>query len=916
MSYSAVPANYMSDDDQLESPTFQPPKLQLRNFDFGSLSSALGTSEVKGGRSRSGSKVKSSIHSGTSYDMVDSDTESNYDEDENDGNGKGKGKGGMENILNKKAKEHDEISGSGILVSKPYSPYRNNAESMQGGNLNSHGKQQQVHDSMAHGGAGNMHSEITKDPSRLGLQLDGRADSNERGVSAQTSAVPPRLEYEEADNYDDQPRSPRRSRGSSPSIHTPLPPPPELSDHQEYSGSSEDIHPVFRHSQSVPELPPVDVQGLHIHDDRDYRPATSASGVGDLFKDFDGVHFDLDNPEAPGFPLRNQQGYLPPSPAPTHQQYRQSQAYPDHRQSQAYPDHRQSQVYPDPGLVYYPAPVPAMLNLPPTLSKARPNNRNSRFMSTESLGQATNNNRLSVAHPGSSEKDLHRRSVAAMNDPALNNRRSLANLPPALRASQFFDSQLPPIVPDLKEESAVATLDSILDASARAPAAAFTDHPITGGVPSYAHNRNRSTATNLGNYRNSVAINVKLHPGESPRSSLEGADNPDHHNHNPGYDDDDAGSHLNPETGEYYDQQRFSGTSEELAAANLDPSLQPHPTTLLAELESRKAQQRLRNRTAASAFPRGIRSTLLQLDAVTQVQQKHRRTKKTHLAWEEEGGEDEDEKDEDVPLGVLFQVSPGVQKRRDDEIPLGLLMKKEMEDAEPLSKRRDRLRMVNGQPIAQSHSHRMLDVPGLGGSSGGAEEEEVEGETLRERMKRLKEKQQFGTGALDMNFGSDKGGDQQTDKPEVEETLAERRRRLQKEKQDEDKHQALRRESVMLQQEVKSRRNMADLLHAKPMGMAGTRPQSFYGLQGGGGSNGSFGQLPIQPGFTQGGMVGMNMGMGGYGMGGPGLIGRGAGAMGGMGVGPAGMGMMGPVGEIILDPKQREVVERWRASVM
>lgn len=860
----------MSDDDQLESPTFQPPKLQLRNFDFGSLSSALGTSEAKGGRSRSGSKVKSSIHSGTSYDMVDSDTESNYDENGGSWNQKGKGKG----------------------------------ELMQGENLNSHGKQQQVHDSMAHGGASNMHSEITKDPSRLGLQLDGRADSNERGVSAQTSAVPPRLEYE-----DDQPRSPRRTRGSSPSIHTPLPPPPEFSD-QEYSGSSEDIHPVFRHSQSVPELPPVDVQGLHIHEDRDYRPATSASGVGDLFKDFDGVHFDLDNPEAPGFPLRNQQGYLPPSPVPAHQ------AYSDHRQSQAYPDHHQSQVYPDPGLVYYPAPVPAMLNLPPTLSKARPNNRNSRLMSTESLGQGTNN-RLSVAHP--SEKDLHRRTAVTMNDPALNNRRSLANLPPALRASQFFDSQLPPIVPDLKEESAVATLDSILDASARAPAAAFTDHPITGGVPSYAHNRNRSTATNLGNYRNSVAINVKLHPGESPRTSLEGADNPDHHNHNPGYEDEDAGSHLNPETGEYYDQQRLSGTSEELAAANLDPSLQPLPTTLLAELESRKAQQRLRNRTAASAFPRGIRSTLLQLDAVAQVQQKHRRTKKTHLAWEEGDDQDDDEKDEDVPLGVLFQVAPGVQKRRDDEIPLGLLMKKEMEDAEPLSKRRDRLRMVSGQPMAQPQPHRMLDVPGLGGSGSGADEEEVEGETLRERMKRLKEKQQFGTGALDMNFGSDKGGDQQTDKPEVEETLAERRRRLQKEKQDEEKHQALRRESVMLQQEVKSRRNLADLLHAKPIGMsAGARPQSFYGLQGGAASNGSFGQLPVhqQQGFSQGGMIGMNMGMGGYGMGGPGLIGRGAGAMGGMGAGPAGMGMMNPAGEIILDPKQREVVERWRASVM
>lgn len=932
MSYSAVPAAYKADDDD---DSYNSPKLQLPNFDFAGSSFSLDTGAKGRGRSESkASKVKSSIHSGTSYEMVDSDTESDYEAEGSNGGGREEEGAGRRNSGDKRRRDQereDEIASSGVLVSKFSS--RDDASSMQGGGLYSNGNQQQhaqhqqEHDhSTARGG----HMQQMTDR----LQLDGRADSNGReqrgsgGVSAHTLAAAPRHEYQ-ADTYnhnnDDHPRSPGRGRGDSrpqPLLPPPPPPQPDFLDPSDpgyqISSSPDDIHPVFRHSQSVPELPPVDVESLHIQDDHDYRPATSASGVGDLFKDFDGVHFDTENPEAPGYPLRNQHP-LPPPPPVHNPQYRQSQAYPR-------PQSHHSGSQASSGLVFYPAPVPAMLNLPPTLSKARPNNRNSRHLAADAI-EPPANNRRSVAYPGPTasapqqEKDLHRRSVATMNgDHQLNNRRSLANLPPALRASQFFDSQLPAIVPDLKEESAVATLDSILDASTRASAVAFTDHPSSA---SYTHARSRSTATQLGNYRNSVAFNVKLHPGESPRSSMEGNENPDHHhyNHHPD-DEDDAGSHLNPETGEYYDPTRFSGVSDEFGGLSGDPSQQAVPTTLLAELESRKAQLRLRNRTAASAFPRGIRSTLLQLDAVAQVQQQHRRVKKTHLAWEEpDDGPDEEEKDEDVPLGLLFSVSPGVQKRRDEEVPLGLLMKKEMEDAEPLSKRRERLRLQNGGAMQTPQSMRMLDVPGLGET---AEEEEVEGETLKERMKRLKEKQQFGSGTLDIDLMSDKGRSQQEEpKPEVEETLAQRRRRLQREREQEANSAALKRESVVLQQEVKNRRNMADLLHARPMGMA-VRPNSFYSVQSGGvgGANGSFGHL--QQGYGQGygqGMGGMNMGMGGYNRAGPGLIGRGAGAMGGMGAGAMGMGggMMGGggiMGGEVSDPKQMEMVERWRASVM
>lgn len=925
MSYSAVPTGYRSDDDDmLESPSSHPSKLQLPNFDFAAASFSLDT--VVKGRQRSeskASKARSSIHSGTSYEMVDSDSESNYDGGESDG-GRMEETGRRSNDdKGKMDKEReDEIASSGVLVSKFSS--RNNAPSMQGGastgngNQQQHAQYQQQHQEHDHSTARgeHMHSQITD---RLGLQLDGRADSNGRdqrggGVSAHTS---PQNEYQAdtgSHNNDGHPRSPRRGIESSRPLPS-LPPQPEFLDPSDpayqISSSPDDVHPVFRHSQSVPELPPVDVESLHIQEDHDFRPATSASGVGDLFKDFDGVHFDTENPEAPGFPLRSQHSPLPPPP-PAHHQYRQSQSYPR-------PQSHHSGSQASSGLVFYPAPVPAMLNLPPTLSKARPNNRNSRALAADSM-ESPIDNRRSVAYPGptapalQSEKDLHRRSVATLSgDPQLRNRRSLANLPPALRASQFFDSQLPPIIPDLKEESAVATLDNILDASTRASAVAFTDHPSSA---SYGHTRNRSNATQLGNYRNSVAFNVKLHPGESPRSSMDGGEHQDHHHYNHGDDEDDAGSHLNPETGEYYDPARFSGVSEEFGQST-DPSQQAAPTTLLAELESRKAQLRLRNRTAASAFPRGIRSTLLQLDAVAQVQQQHRRVKKTHLAWEEpDGGPDGEEKDEDVPLGLLFSVSPGVQKRRDEEVPLGLLMKKEMEDAEPLSKRRERLRQQHGGAVQMPQSMRMLDMPGLGETG---EDEEVEGETLKQRMKRLKEKQQFGSGALDIDLRSDKEREQRPEeaKPEIEETLAQRRRRLQREREQEANTAALKRESVVLQQEVKNRRNMADILHVRPMGMA--RPNSFYSVQGGGagGANGSFGHL--QQGYGQG-MVNMNMGMGGYGRPGPGLIGRGAGSMGTMGMGAMGMGGgmmgMGVGAEGISDPKQMEMVERWRASVM
>ncbi|PWW77329.1 hypothetical protein C7212DRAFT_278598 [Tuber magnatum] len=723
--------------------------------------------------------------------------------------------------------------------------------------------------------------EIAEHDLRLELNLDGRADINSQQRGDVSDSQTARDAY--------RPYQHHITRGSTSSHRLPpLPVSANILDPEDqtfgFTTSPEDVHPAFRHSQSYPELPPPP-EADHARERHEHRPATSATNIGDLFEDFDGVHFNLDHPS-------NQFSVAPPPPPPHLHRQRQSQ-HSIHQSS----SHSHSGSQGSSNLVFYPAPVPAMLNLPPTLSKPKPaaNNRNSRHIPDN---VDLTNNRRSVGYPGAGasgptpEKDAHRRSVANLDQVAtldqVANRRSIANLPPALRASQFFDTQSIPQI-EVKEDSAVATLDSILDASAKAPPAAFTDHPIAGGAVPLGPNRNRSSM-HLGpgpnnNYRNSVAITVKLHPGESPRSSMEDETR------------EDARTHLNPETSEYYDagnQRRYSGISEDFVPQP-DPDLGGGlPTTLLAELESRKAQQRLRNRTAASAFPGGIRSTLLQLDAVAQVQKEARSKKKTHLAWEDPGDVDEDDdQDADVPLGLLYPVAPSAQKRRDEEVPLGLLMKRQMEDAEPLSKRRERLRGQNGH-VVQPQPRRFLDVPGLGGGSEASAadaDEEVEGETLKDRMKRLKERKEFGTGTLGMEFTSPSEANgpaakQERAPPAEEETLAQRRRRLKQQ-------EATKRESSLLQQEVRNRRSMMDLLHR-----ANNRPQSYYSQAG---SNAGY----LQPQPHMGGLMGSQYNM---------QMGRGM---------PMPMQMqapmpmsMGGTGEVILDPKQREVVERWRASVM
>ncbi|KAK3079185.1 hypothetical protein LTS18_005522 [Coniosporium uncinatum] len=160
-----------------------------------------------------------------------------------------------------------------------------------------------------------------------------------------------------------------------------------------------------------------------------------------------------------------------------------------------------------------------------------------------------------------------------------------------------------------------------------------------------------------------------------------------------------------------------------------DPENWGPPTTLLAELQVRKAHQKTRNRTAATAFPNGMHSTLLQLDAVAQIEKKNRQGQRVALAWEDAGAVDAaNNDDEDVPLGMLFANRKGLVNEMDNRSrPLGLMEKRELEDNEPLSRRRNRLRggdtgPVRGPSPSKNQSTHNLAMPNasqihLGGAS-------------------------------------------------------------------------------------------------------------------------------------------------------------------------------------------------------
>ena len=651
---------------------------------------------------------------------------------------------------------------------------------------------------------------------------------------------------------------------SIPVIKPPKPPPHGLQLVEDESVSAADSQ-----SQAPSDEPPLPNPQDHHDEPAEYpdRPPTTASTdthrqATNLFADFDGVH------------ITPRRDFSQESQSSLQQQVPLAQPLLANN----------AQPHSDPpageNMVYYPAPVPMMLNLPQKLSRLPPTNQR----------EKRRTQMLETLNPNAKKPAAWLPDVLEVDDgePAINttskthkidSRQSMANLPPQLRASMFFEHQSLHQDVKVKGGSAVATLDSILDASAFAPVSAFTDHPIVGHVGSEvygkppdtaespgtqaAHRKSRNSlnllkkrhssstllrfdrnshysALSLGKRRDSSAPQLAPNDVDTSTAAVEQYDSkwpgsPREDAESSGHSDEDN-EFLDAE--EDFDENDREGLADD--GEDVDAYSGP-PTTLLAELQLRKQQQKQRNRSAATAFPQGMHSTLLQLDAVAQIEKQSRKYKHIKLAWEDPNTQHpgrENEDDEDIPLGVLYPREHMVNRvlgQLDEERPLGLIAKRALEDNEPLSHRRARLRGVlppqRPGPYHQVSSH-SFNAPGLHDPLGNKEGAGVdEGETLGQRSRRLKELSEVAR-PISADFASEVlsqfGGleaphlKEESKTPDPEETLGQRRKRLQAERQAQPRQASGDNckeinDSNTAHQPVKHRRSLADILQAHPI---------------------------------------------------------------------------------------------------
>lgn len=606
---------------------------------------------------------------------------------------------------------------------------------------------------------------------------------------------------------------------------------------------------------TIPPTPPIEEDLIMDHDPRERRPSTDTFQEAQAaFQDFDGVHYspdteeyievDHDGQEIRRVSARTSSGTLGDMAS---MMQPQPQGRPMSSERSFSPGRPLSMALgaPPPGedMVYYPAPVPRMLNLPKRLSRLPPAHVQAQRRS-EMLQAMPRENRESAPwippiHFGEEDKEKaasgrgRSGSVASTDEEQLprgmlNQRMSMANppsLPPQLRASMYFQQQ--PVEHEVRVQggSAVATLDAILQSSANAPVTAFTDHPYAGDVRKsvYApeqpmHNR-KSTSTTLdqrkeeapkatlkkkrsssiGNFfrRNSTTLDGETGAQEQTRPGsmldMNGSGNKlrkrrsqmslgqmsagddltaDRGARTSGDQINDMTSrqsglvvqavNSDPSAVDQLDQRKSSATEQpervlaegeqvdqdfrdeqEREDWDHDDPVFAQPSTLLAELQVRKAQLKSRNKTAATAFPNGMHSTLLQLDAVEAIEAKKRQKKKIALAWEDHQGIPDDNSDDgrdDVPLGVLYPSKQGNGHRkmgdeRDWNRPLGLMDRRELEENEPLGHRRARLN-PSARPLNRGHTMSQLHLAGQPDMP--VEDDEHEGETLRQRGMRMK----------------------------------------------------------------------------------------------------------------------------------------------------------------------------------
>jgi hypothetical protein len=602
------------------------------------------------------------------------------------------------------------------------------------------------------------------------------------------------------------------------------------------------------HVGTPPRRPEPDEETqYHYEDHRDFidRPPTAASTdtthqARTLWQDFDGVHCPDTVEEEPE-----------PS---THSRSRHSSNH-SFMMGNNPSVHSIGAPPPDDGMVFYPAPVPKMLNLPKRLSQL-PNMSQQARRRSQLLESMQTEHRKSMPLLGDNLADSRPNNRKS--------RQSLMALPPQLRASAYFDNRAAPTQEfAVKGESAEDTLESILDASAHAPVSAFTDHPFAGHVgdevygaehkrktsklpevpQTLAETRRRSSFNLLDTDHNakgerlkklkkrnsSADMNLLLVKASESRMSLgdqleerdEEARGPDGH-------DPDA---IRPSFEEHpEDHHEEEGSSEEEG----EPEPQyGAPTTLLAELQLRKAKQQTRKMNYVTLMEQGLidgRQTLLQMNDVAEAEKQRRIRRRVNLAWE---APPEEDSDDDVPLGVLYR--PQQQTRQKS---MGLIEQRELEDREPLSSRRNRLLGVDPNQRRTQYlgaSSSQLNLPAI--TTPEPDSDEEPGETLADRMRRIKEKQQRESALGDVRksmvsddfasemmskFGVPEGQEQSKDTPsappppeddEEEETLGQRRARLQAEG-------ALRGEQAPQsthRPNLRSSSSLADILSANPI---------------------------------------------------------------------------------------------------
>ena len=628
------------------------------------------------------------------------------------------------------------------------------------------------------------------------------------------------------------------------------------------------------------------------------------------FKDFDGVHFSPDTDEIVEFDQNgNEVRRVSARTASGDLSFEAASLLRTPCAQQA----PQAPPPPDESMVYYPAPVPKMLNLPKRLSKLPAANVQAKrrtqvldqlpaearagapWLSQENVNIDSEHFRQASGHLSNHSRGTA--SSGSIPKSYFNERMSgnLGNVAPQLRAEMFFEHQPVQHDVEVKSESAVATLDSILAASATAPVHAFTDHSYAGDVRKSVYSIDkpaRRSKASLGSIATALTNSPESKKPKKRRSSSIGGllkrtsssdevssmlkkrdsrasiltdftesakklgkrrsqlslgdelERETEHVSTPADEIDDPQSRYRLVAAAQNADHRVSQAPTVMSSGyRLDEAEQidddfreeddredvededpmfVQPSTLLAELQVRKAQQKKRNKTAATAFPNGMHSTLLQLDAVEEINKRKRQNQRIALAWEDPHqralDEDVDKNDEDVPLGMLFATKDGMNARKmgdgkDWDRPLGLMEKRQMEDNEPLSSRRNRLWGVkapssDNRLVSKVSQTNLPEQPEVVQAAG--EEEDVE-ETLAQRMRRMRTKEaldgtvahiatnegerpvstfseevlgQFGEG--DNKDKKDANSRSQLNltpspQPEEEETLGQRRARLQRE---------------------------------------------------------------------------------------------------------------------------------------